>query len=319
MNDKLLKIEWNKNVKLIISDVDETIADLYKPAEPEMIKELVTLLKEGRSIFFVTGQGFKSVQWRIIDQIPQELRAKILVGHCSGAEVWGHNPDGTLREKPFYSVYDLSEEQKKTWRELVKKIIEKFNLNIYDPMPVKKFLEIAGKNPLSVMFEDRGPQITLEVVNGYDLTPEQMSGLATENNDLRIPILEYSEKLFKEFNIPISPRLGGVFAVDFALKDVSKTTAVKRALGDELVIQSLGLSVLDIKDPENIEIWGDKFSIRGGTDRHMSEAVSPDVRSIDFREEDPAEFMDGYNIVVWKGEKHLHEGLLEYLLSRIKS
>ncbi len=318
MSDKSLKIEWNKKIKLIISDVDETIADLYKPAEPEMIGELKDLLGEGKSIFFVTGQGLKSVQWRIVDQIPQELRAKILVGHCSGAEVWGHNSDGMLKEKPFYSVYDLSEDQKKTWRELVKQIISEFNLKIFDPMPVKKFLDLAGNDPRSVMFEDRGPQITLEIVNGYDLTPEQMNELGFQNNDLRIPILEYAEKLFRDSDIPISPRLGGVFAVDFALRDVSKTTAVKRALEDESVIQSIGLTREDILNPENIEIWGDKFSVRGGTDRHMSEAVSPSVRSIDFREEDPSEFMEGYNIVVWKGKKHLHEGLLEFLQSRSK-
>ncbi len=310
------KITWNEKVKLIISDVDETIADLYKPAELEMIEELVGLLKDGKSIFFVTGQGLKSVQWRIIDQIPQKLRSKILVGHCSGAEVWGYTSDGVLREKPFYSVYDLSESKRKKWRDLAKQIILEFKLDIHDPMPVKKFLDEIGKNPRSVMFEDRGPQITLEVVNGYDLTSEQMKELGVENNDLRIPILERAEKLFQESNIPISPRLGGVFALDFAVKDVSKTTAVKRALSDDSVLQSLGLTRIEIQNPDNLEIWGDKFSVRGGTDRHMSEAVSPQVRSIDFREEDPSEFPEGFNIVVWSGIHHLHNGLLEYLQSR---
>lgn len=60
-------VKWNNKVKLIISDVDETIADLYVKAEPEMIQELTQLLQEGVAVFFVTGQGLKSVQWRIID------------------------------------------------------------------------------------------------------------------------------------------------------------------------------------------------------------------------------------------------------------
>ncbi len=317
------KIEWNNNVRLIVTDVDETIADLYKPAESEMIKELVRLLQEDRSIFFVTGQGFQSVKWRILDQIPQELRVKILVGHCSGAEVWGYNSDGTLRGKPFYSVYDLSEDQKKKWRELIQQLVSEFKLVVYKTMPVADFIREAGNDPRSIMLEDRGPQITFEVVNGYDLTPEQAKSLETnipETNgayDLRIPILERADQLFKEAGLPITPRLGGNFAVDFAIKGVSKTTAVKHVLEDDPVLSTLGLTKEILKDPDHIEIWGDKFStIRGGTDRHMSEALPPKVRAIDFRQEDPSEFMHEYNTLVWDGHKHLHEGLLEYLQSR---
>jgi hypothetical protein len=59
-----------------------------------------------------------------------------------------------------------------------------------------------------------------------------------------------------------------------------------------------------------------KFSvINGGTDRHMSEALSPEVRSIDFRQEDPSELPENLNIVFWDGSHHLHHGLLEYLQS----
>lgn len=190
-------------------------------------------------------------------------------------------------------------------------------------MPVKEFLKQVGNDPLSVMLEDRGPQITFEVVNGYDLIPVQANQLETSipethgNYDLRIPILERAEQLFAEADLPITPRLGGIFAVDFAVKGVSKTTAVKQVLEESSVLLSLGLSKKNVEDPNNMEVWGDKFStIRGGTDRHMSEALPKKVRSIDFREENPEEFLKGYNIVVWKGKKHLHHGLLEYLKSR---
>jgi hypothetical protein len=83
------------------------------------------------------------------------------------------------------------------------------------------------------------------------------------------------------------------------------------------VLGTIGLTAQDVQDPLELEIWGDKYSeLHGGTDRHMSEAVSPQVRSIDFRQENPEEFPDGYNIVVWDGSQHLHHGLLEYLKSR---
>jgi hypothetical protein len=36
----------------------------------------------------------------------------------------------------------------------------------------------------------------------------------------------------------------------------------------------------------------------GGTDRHMSEALPESVRSVDFRQENPAEFLEGYHTVM---------------------
>jgi hydroxymethylpyrimidine pyrophosphatase-like HAD family hydrolase len=320
-------IAWNPNLKLILSDVDETVADLYMAATPEMIKELITLLEEGKVLFFITGQGLKSVQWRIIDQIPQPLRKHILVGPCSGVEVWGHDANGELLKEPFYSLYDekLNEEQKKTLRKITQQLTEEFKLNLTPTMPVGEFEEKYGDDVLAVMYEDRTSQITFEFANAYDLSPEQAEALeskvpATKSiYDLRIPFFERAEVLLKEQGLPVTPRLGGMFAVDFAVEGVSKTTAVKHVLHDEKVLADVGLTSADINNPQHIEVWGDKFStVSGGTDRHMSEAVDQQVRSIDFRNENPAEFLRGYNTVVWNGEKHLHEGLLEFLQSRKK-
>lgn len=318
-------IKWNDKLKLIVSDVDETIADLYIKAEVEMVKELSSLLKEGKAIFFVTGQGLKSVLWRIVDNVPKPLRSRILVGHCSGAEVWGFDKNGKLLDKPYFNIYEeiVSEVQKKKWRKLVEKLIAEFKLKIYPTMPVSKFVKKTKNNPLAIMMEDRGPQITFEVVNGYDLTTKQINELEVSipeihgTHDLRIPILERAGELFEGANLPITSRLGGVFAVDFAVKGVSKTTAIKFTLKNEDILSKLGLNKNDVKTPKFLEIWGDKFStIKGGTDRYMSEALPKKVRSIDFREENPEEFLKGYNTVVWKGKEHLHHGLLEYLKTR---
>lgn len=320
------KIQWNNAVRLIISDVDETVADLYVKAVPGMCIQLTQLLNEGKKIFFVTGQGLRSVQWRIIDELPKNLRKNILIGHCSGAEVIGFGEFGDIRKKPFYSVYDenLTDLQKAKWREIVQQIVSEFKLITYPTMPLNDFVMKNGDNPLTIMFEDRGPQITFEIVNGYDLSVDQVNQLSINipqthgAYDLRIPILERADQLFQESELPITPRLGGVFAVDFAVKGISKTTAVKYVLENDEILSTIGLKKEDLRITESMEIWGDKFSaLRGGTDRHMSEAVSKNVRSVDFRSENPEEFEKGYNIVVWDGNKHLHEGTLEYLESRI--
>lgn len=318
-------IEWNEKVRLIISDVDETIADLYVEAKPEILAELEKLLVDGKVLFLISGQGVKSIQWRIVDHIRKDLRRRIIVGHCSGAEVWGFDDEGDLRDRPFYSLYEteLSAEQKGAWREVIQGLVAEFKLKTLPTMPIVEFEKKSKGDPLTIMLEDRGPQITFELVNGYDLSPEEAKKLEVDvpkthgHYDLRIPILGRAEKLLAERGLPITPRIAGVFAIDFAIKGVSKTTAVKNVIEHESILNSLGIHKSDIEKPENMEVWGDKFSVvRGGTDRHISEALPKEVRSITFREEKPEEFLEGYNTVVWSGKEYLHDGLLEFLKSR---
>ena len=320
-------MNWNTNLKLIISDVDETIADNYLPAVPEMSAELSSLLEEGKVLFLVTGASIKRIRMRITDHLPNHLRKNVLAAHCSGAEVWGFSDNGELREKPFYTLYEgaMTDEQKMKWREVIQQLILEFKLKTHEPMGAVDFVKQTDNDPLSVILEDRGPQITLEFINSYDMSVDQEKQLeiavpqTNGSYDLRIPVLERAQILFEEAGIPITPRLAGQWAVDFAIKGVNKTTAVKTVLEDENILFEFGLTKEDIKDSTNLEIWGDKFSaLRGGTDRHMCEAVSPAVRAIDFREENPEEFPEGFNIVLWDGEKHLFHGLLEYLQLRHK-
>ena len=318
-------IKFNHGLKLIISDVDETIADLYTKAEPEMIQELEKLLADGKAIFLISGQSVKSICGRITDQIQSKFRKQIIIGHCSGSEVWGFDESGDLRAQPYYSVYTstMNESQKIKWRDIIKQLIAEFNLEVFDTMPVLDFQRKTGGNPLAIMLEDRGPQITFEVVNGYDLQPDKANQLEQKIPkthglyDLRVPILERAKELLTQANLPITPRLAGVFAIDFAIKGVSKTTAVKNILADANILSQLELSKEILSEQRYVEVWGDKFSaVRGGTDRHISEALPRDIRSITFREENPDEFLEGYNTVVWDGKEHLHHGLLEYLKSR---
>lgn len=315
---------WNNKLRLVVSVVDETIADVYTPAEPEMIAELNRLLSEGVRLFMVSGGSLRRVTSGITEAIAPELRRNILISHCSGAEVWGFTAEGELRETPFYSLYaaSFSDDMKLAWREAVDKLVAEFGFRLHPVEPKLSFRQ-KYSDPLDIMYDDRGPQITLELVNATDLTDAQVARLSHDvplthgARDLRIPVLERAEQIFADSRVPITPRLGGMFAVDFALAGVSKATSMRRVLEDTEILATIGLTQTDLAMPEAYEIWGDKFSsIRGGTDRHMCEALDPLVRAIDFRAEDPAEFLDGYNIVLWDGTQHLHRGLLEYLKTR---
>lgn len=318
-------MQWNDKIRLALSDVDETIADVYTPAEPGMIEELSSFLSEGGKLFMVTGGSMARVERDITSKIEPSLRCDILVSHCSGAEVWGFTESGERRAEPFYSVYEetFTPEMKQRWREVVAQLVAEFSLRPHPAQPKVVFWVEVGHHPLDIMLDDRGPQITMEVVNGTDLTDEQLAELGYEvplthgKRDLRTAIQNRAVELLTEQEVPITPRFGGNFALDFAVEGVSKTTSIQAVLNMPEVLATIGLRQSDIQNPHELEIWGDKYStLHGGTDRHMSEAVSPKVRSIDFRQEDPAEFLPGYNTVVWDGEQHLHHGLLEYLRSR---
>lgn len=319
-------VTWNPKLRLAISDVDETIADVYSPAEQGMVDELSSYLADGGKLFMISGGWLKHMRTNTIDRIAPRLRQNILVAHCSGSEIWGFTSKGEQRDKPFYSKYEetFTPAMKQTWREVVAELIREFKFRPHSARPKPEFRETFGDDPHDIMYDDRGPQITFQLINAFDLSDKQLAKLDREvpfthgQRDLRIPVMERAEELFAMAGLPITPRLAGSSAIDMAVRGVSKTTAIHYVLEHADVLATIGLQRSDLEPPEKtIEIWGDKFSaLRGGTDRHMSEALPPAVRSIDFREEDPNEFLQGYNIVIWQGKHHLHHGLLEYLQSR---
>jgi hydroxymethylpyrimidine pyrophosphatase-like HAD family hydrolase len=305
-------ISFNPSVKLILSDVDETIADVYTDAEAEMIERLEDLLKENRHLFLISGGGLESILNRVALKIAPQLRHLILIGHCSGAEVWGFTKEGDLRDRPFYSIYEdkFTDKQKSLFRKLTEQVITEFKLETFPTMPVSEFIKITKKDPSSIMYVDRGPQITLELVNSYNM--KAADGTFT---DLRVALAHRFDQLFKENDLPIESSLGGVFALDLKIKGVSKITAIRYILDNDMAIHGYDLALNKGKESKEIEIWGDKFSTISGSDRYMCLAMPKNVRAIDFRQEPLEELPQGYNIVIWDGEKRLQQGCLEYLNS----
>lgn len=321
----MTNITWNKEVRLILADVDETIADVYTDATPQMIQKLVTILKRDIKLFLVTGAGLESVYDRIIDKISFNLRQNLLVAHCSGAEVCGFDYSGNIRE-PYLSTYDqkMNDGQKFLWRKIIDQLISEFHLKTTSTMPVSQFQGIYGNDsPFVVMKADRGPQITLEFVNGYDLSASQLVHLQKELDfqlspyhgkfDFRTVVYNRAEELLVAAGMPVHPHLAGVFALDFILEDVSKTSAITTILTNPDLLNQYKLPFDVINRPEYVEIWGDKFGIKGGSDRKMCVAINKKTRAIDFRKESLSEIGNEFNIQIWDGKQELHKGLLEYL------
>ncbi|TXH01312.1 MAG: hypothetical protein E6P95_02005 [Candidatus Moraniibacteriota bacterium] len=317
---------FNHQIKLILADVDETIADVYTDASPSMINELSKLLKSGKVLALITGAGLGSVKERITDHIDPSLRHKIIIAHCSGAEIVGFDKNGQLL-LPYYSVYTskMNSEQQMTWRSIASQVIEQYQLKTVNPQKVSDFNKQYGNDPLTVMLADRGPQITLEFVNGYNLSSESYLSLShlfpglkptrSGEYDLRELVSETFNQLLSNANLPVSAHLGGVFALDLILDGVSKTEALNYLFNNTTLLRYYSLPTDIASHPDSLEIWGDKFGKSGGSDRKMCMAVHPKTRAIDFRVENKQDIGEEFNIVLWDGNNHLQEGLLEYLQS----
>lgn len=288
-------LRFNQNIKLVLTDVDETIADVYTKATPEMINELNLFIEEGRALFLVSGGGLQSIRERIVDLLRPELRHRVLIAHCTGAEVWGFDRGGEMHSEPYYSLYEghFTEVQKRKWREITNNLIERHRLKVYPTQPRQDFIRVSEGDVLSIMLADRGPQITFEFTNSTDLTLEQKHTIENElgiviplnhgSYDLRYSVLADAMELYKKADLPVKAQLGGIFALDHVIVGVDKTRAVKHVLEDIKVMASIGLTQDDLDHANEVEIWGDKFGQKkGGTDLNMCRAVSPDVRAINF-------------------------------------
>ncbi len=80
------KVLWNDQLRLVLSDVDETVADLYRPAEERMLSALSRLLERRIALVLITGQSVENVEDRVVMRLPAPLRQQIAVGACSGAD-----------------------------------------------------------------------------------------------------------------------------------------------------------------------------------------------------------------------------------------
>ena len=295
-----------KNVKLIFSDLDDTLSVLYKPASDKVKLYLNKLLHDGKSIVIISGQGKENIYDRVVCGIETNLRKNVLVCGCGGAYIYGFDQNGNFEKNPVYSIYDekLNEHQKKIWREKINQLIQEFDLKLYNSMPKDEFTKVTKAMSNAVIFEDRESQITFEVMNDLDLREKMISR---------------GKELMEEGNLPIGVFKGGEYAIDFMVNGVSKTYAVQYLMNNKEVLNKIG-----VVNPENIsdseiQVWGDKYSlVNGGTDMNMLYGLNKNVLAIDFRKEPINELDMTYNIKIWNGQKTLCEGLEEYLRLNIE-
>lgn len=317
-------IAWNERVRLVFSDVDETIAPLHGRATAPMLDELSSYLEQGGRLCLISGNHLGRITGGVTDGIEPRLRNRCLIAPLHGIEVWGFTPAGALRDTPFvaHAGESLTPEMQRDWRRLIDQLFDEFSLRPHASRPPGEFRHEVGDDPLDVMFADRGQQISLEFTNSFRLSQEQLAQLpyavpaVAGQFDLRRPVLARAEELLADARLPLTPRLAGQFALNFGITGISKGLAVTAVLRSERILASIGLSETDVEHSGSLEVWGDNFAVGAGVDLDISDALPHDVRSIDFRDECPGDLPDHINLVLWDGEHLLEAGLLEYLRSR---
>lgn len=299
-------IRWNREVRLVVTDVDETFAPLHAPATAEMLAELSSFIEEGGRMLFVTGNRLERVVAGVTDLIDPELRKGVLIASLFGVELWGFTPTGELREEPFVSYYEelLGGGIGPRMREVADRLVAEFDLRVHPPQSVNQFQAEVGLDPHDVVFDDRGIQITIEFLN------ERPEGT------LRAAVYERAAELLAADDLPIAVTSGD-FEVEMTVDGVSKAVAIRDLLSRPEILTNVGLTLVDLELPERVEIWGDSFNpATGGFDLAMSEALPHAVRSICFRDEEPAVLPSDRNVVVWNGDHRLSDGALEYFSAR---
>jgi hypothetical protein len=293
-------------VRLVVTDVDETFAPLHAPATAEMLAHLSSFLREGGKILFVTGNRLERVVSGVTDLIDPELRKGVLIASLFGVELWGFTLAGDLHREPFVSYHEelLGGGVGVRLPEVADRLVEEFALRVHPPQPVARFQAEVGLDPHDVVLDDRGIQITFEFLN------ERPAGTLVP------AVHERAEALLAADDLPVVTTSGD-FEVEMTVHGVSKATAIRDLLSRPEILANVGLTKADLELPERVEIWGDSFNpATGGFDLAMSEALPHAVRSICFRDEEPAVLPSDRNVVLWNGERRLSDGALEYFSAR---
>jgi len=79
----MTSVLWNPRLRLIFSDVDDTVAELYRPATSDIVARLAQLLDQGIRIVFITGQSAANVEQRVVMRIAASLRHRLVTGRAA--------------------------------------------------------------------------------------------------------------------------------------------------------------------------------------------------------------------------------------------
>lgn len=309
---KIQDIRLANEVKVILTDVDDTVAEAFCEVSQEMVAALEQLLERKMIIFFISGQSFDNVYSRVIQKISEKWYEQIAVSPCNGAEIYRF-----IKGKGWIREYSILDEQVKMGELSVVAdfIIQRFQLCSIPAHTMEVFRANSRGNPCEVMVGNRGVQIAFDFVNGIEPKLFGLSFVQEKGqvDDIRPLIAREANQFAKENGYHVVAHVAGPYAIDLVFDGVNKGLPIQKKIsfGESLSCKiEQGIVLQNCKE---IEVWGDSFENANG-DIQMSLALPPEVRTISFRKLSKENRLATYNIVEWNGQYSCNLGLLEYLV-----
>ncbi|MDO3387178.1 HAD hydrolase family protein [Gilvimarinus sp. SDUM040013] len=300
------------NARIVVSDIDDTLAPPFKPVPSETLRLIERLIEDGGYFFLSTGQGIENVRTRVLDLLSESARKSVLVSVCNGAEVYSFGDRGELER--VFLAWETDELTRFSVEiagliEVIKKEFD-FDL-IYCSSPEEFHSSIRSNLFYPVMVDDRESQVTIEFLS----QPEEFSRGSECVEVLRQRVFDFCCEYLRIEGLPYEAILGGTTAIDFQKKGTNKGLPISKLFAK---CENLHFSKSGVKyeSADQIEVWGDSFSIDPlGGDCALNLAL-PDSKCISFRKfQQSHKYAPG--VVEWQGEYELSEGLYEYLDGKV--
>lgn len=247
------------SVRLIVSDVDDTLAPPFRDISATLAHALTRLVGNGTILFLVSGQSIENIERRVVRAFPRPLRRNILVGHCHGAEVFGYDSAGWRVIPPLFSMRESAAME------------GGFGKVLTLVTGVLSDHGIAASSP-GTLLEDRGVQVTVD-----------FPVLGVSPADPRAVLITALNDRLAEAGLPVEARMAGHLGIDIMARGVDKSLPLSRLLdaGNSYRLTMPEGQVTG--DWDGIEVWGDQFSPPDlDADLRMLAALPPGVRAINF-------------------------------------
>jgi phosphomannomutase len=193
-----------KNKKLIIFDLDGTLAESKSPMDEEMI-ELLTKLLEKKKVAIMSGGSFHQFQKQFLGDFPHSdfLKNLYLCPTC-GSSFYQYD----MAWKEVYSEKLTSEEKRR--------IYEAFDIAL-EKVGFQKPEKMYGE-----LIEDRGSQITFSAFGQQ--APLSLKAPWDPDHVKRLAMISFLEKSLPD----LEARIGGTTSIDVTKKSIDKAYGVRK-------------------------------------------------------------------------------------------
>lgn len=193
--------------KIIVCDLDGTLAPSKSPLEADMAEVIRQVLREYR-MAVISGASFAQFEKQFLSHLPAspEELANLYLFPINGAAHYSYEVSGGGGR--WKEVYDerLSEEEKRAIFSALEKAVSESGVDVSEP-----YGKIAEDRGGQITFSGRGQEAPLDVKEAWD--PDEGK---------RKKITTILERLIPQFEV----RIGGATSIDITRKGITKAYAI---------------------------------------------------------------------------------------------